>query len=184
MAEEDELPEDELEALADAVGGDDGDGEGDDDLDPLAEEMLKMMEEEGDGDDMGSQEDVDRMMEMEMLKAMEDEGGGGGGGGGFTGGLATGGGGGGGCGGGGIPANIARLMDVNLRVTIELGRTQKTLEDVLNLGEQSLVELDKQVGDPVNVLVNGKLFARGEVVTVSENFGVRITEIMGNVTDL
>jgi len=183
MAEEDELPEDELEALADAVGGDDGDGEGDDDLDPLAEEMLKMMEEEGDGDDMGSQEDVDRMMEMEMLKAMEDEGGGGGGGGGFTGGLATGGGGGGG-GGGGIPANIARLMDVNLRVTIELGRTQKTLEDVLNLGEQSLVELDKQVGDPVNVLVNGKLFARGEVVTVSENFGVRITEIMGNVTDL
>ena len=180
MAEEDELPEDELEALADAVGGDDGDGEGDDDLDPLAEEMLKMMEEEGDGDDMGSQEDVDRMMEMEMLKAMEDEGGGGGGGGGFTGGLATGGGG----GGGGIPANIARLMDVNLRVTIELGRTQKTLEDVLNLGEQSLVELDKQVGDPVNVLVNGKLFARGEVVTVSENFGVRITEIMGNVTDL
>ncbi len=175
MAEEDELPEDELEALADAVDGGEEDG---DELDPLAEEMLKMMEEEGDGDDMGSQEDVDRMMEMEMLKAMEDEGGGGGTG--FSGGLAPAGGG----GSGGIPANIARLMDVNLRVTIELGRTQKTLEDVLNLGEQSLVELDKQVGDPVNVLVNGKLFARGEVVTVSENFGVRITEIMGSVTDL
>jgi flagellar motor switch protein FliN len=183
MAEDDDLPEDELEALADAVGG--GDDEGGDDLDPLAEEMLKMMEEEGGGDDTDSQEDVDRMMEMEMLKAMEDEGGGGGGGGGggdFSGGLAPAGGGGGG--GGGIPANIARLMDVSLRVTIELGRTKKTLEEVLNLGEQSLVELDKQVGDPVNVLVNGKLFARGEVVTVSENFGVRITEIMGNVTDL
>jgi flagellar motor switch protein FliN len=175
MAEDDDLPEDELEALADAVGG--GDDEGGDDLDPLAEEMLKMMDEEGDGDDMGSQEDVDRMMEMEMLKAMEDEGGGGGGGD-FSGGLAPAG------GGGGIPANIARLMDVSLRVTIELGRTKKTLEEVLNLGEQSLVELDKQVGDPVNVLVNGKLFARGEVVTVSENFGVRITEIMGNVTEL
>ena len=52
------------------------------------------------------------------------------------------------------------------------------------MGEQSLVELDKQVGDPVDILVNGKLFARGEVVTVSENFGVRITEIMGSVNEL
>ena len=72
-------------------------------------------------------------------------------------------------------------MDVNLSVTIELGRTRSTMERVLNLGEQSLVELDKQVGDPVDILVNGKIFARGEVVTVSENFGVRITELVTNV---
>ncbi len=180
MAEEDEVSEDELDALADAIGGGD-ENEGGEDLDPLAEEMLKMMEEEGDGDGGGSQEDVDRMMEMEMLKAMEDEGGGGGMD--FSGGLpAVGNSASGGA--AGIPANIARLMDVNMSVTIELGRTRQTLEEVLNLGEQSLVELDKQVGDPVDVLVNGKIFARGEVVTVSENFGVRITEIMGSVSEL
>ena len=86
--------------------------------------------------------------------------------------------------GGGISPSIARLMDVNLSVSIELGRTRHTLEYVLNLGEQSLVELDKQVGEPVDVLVNGKIFARGEVVTVSENFGVRITELVTNVAEL
>ena len=83
-----------------------------------------------------------------------------------------------------IPPNIARLMDVNLNVTIELGRSTQTLEYVLQLGEQSLVELDKQVGEPVDILVNGKIFARGEVVTVSENFGVRITELMAGVSEL
>jgi flagellar motor switch protein FliN len=172
--------EDELESFADAVsgGGDDagGSGVGDvgDDLDPLAEEMLKMMEEEGDSDtDASSQEDVDRVMELEMIKAMEEEGGAGGGldaaAGGLTAGAAQ---------GGGVPPNIARLMDVSMVVSIELGRTDQTLEEVMDLGEQSLVELDKQVGDPVDVLVNGRIFARGEVVTVSESFGVRITELL------
>ena len=93
-------------------------------------------------------------------------------------------GGGGGGAGGGIPTSIQRLMDVSLTVTIELGRCYKPLEDVLTLGEQSLVELDKQVGDPVDILVNNKLFARGEVVTVSENFGVRITELVSRVSDM
>tara|TARA_B100001094_G_scaffold292738_1_gene312156 strand:- start:818 stop:1315 length:498 start_codon:yes stop_codon:yes gene_type:complete len=83
-----------------------------------------------------------------------------------------------------MPVNVARLMDVDLNVTIELGRSRQTMQSVLGLGEQSVVELDKQVGESVDVLVNGKLFARGEVVTVSENFGVRITEILGNVGDL
>ena len=83
-----------------------------------------------------------------------------------------------------MPVNVARLMDVDLNVTIELGRSRQTMQSVLGLGEQSVVELDKQVGESVDVLVNGKLFARGEVVTVSENFGVRITEILGNVADL
>ena len=169
MAEEDDVL-DEADALEEAVTSDEGDGE---ELDPLAEEMLKMMEDEDEGD-MGSQQDVDSMMEMETLKAMEDKGGGGMdlvGGGGAVGASAA----------GGVPASIARLMDVNLSVTIELGRTRYTMERVLNLGEQSLVELDKQVGDPVDILVNGKIFARGEVVTVSENFGVRITELVTDV---
>ena len=176
MAEDDDVLED-ADAFEDAVtSGDDGE-----ELDPLAEEMLKMMEEEGDGeDDMGSQKDVDHMMEMEMLKAMEDEGGGSMDIGGAMGGMAPA----AGAPGGGIPPNIARLMDVNLSVTVELGRTKQTLEHVLNLGEQSLVELDKQVGDPIDILVNGKVFARGEVVTVSENFGVRITELVTSVAKI
>jgi len=169
--EEEEVSGEDLDVLADAVGG----GEGGEDVDPLAGEMLNMMEEEGDGADAGSQEDVDRIMEMEMLKAMEDDSSDGGD---FS--SATAGDGGAAM---GIPANIARLMDVNLSVSIELGRTRETLENVMRLGEQSLVELDKQVGDPVDILVNGKLFARGEVVTVAEKFGVRITEIMGSVNE-
>jgi flagellar motor switch protein FliN len=183
MAEEDDVLDD-LDALEEAVTSEDG---GDDEaMDPLAEEMLKMMEEEGgEEDEQSSQEDVDRMMEMEMLKAMEEEGGAGGleGGGEGLAGLEQSPGG-GGAGGGGIPASIQRLMDVSLTVTIELGRTFKPLEDVLTLGEQSLVELDKQVGDPVDILVNNKLFARGEVVTVSENFGVRITELVSRVSEM
>ena len=75
--------------------------------------------------------------------------------------------------------NVDLLDGLPLMFSIELGRTQQTLETAISLGEQSLIELDKQVGDPVDILLNGKLFARGEVVTVSENFGVRITEIVG-----
>ena len=77
--------------------------------------------------------------------------------------------------------SVVRLMEVPLTVTIELGRTRMILQDVMELGEQSLVELEKSVGEPVDVRVNGRLFARGEVVTVSENFGVRITELVAPV---
>ncbi len=76
--------------------------------------------------------------------------------------------------------NVDLLDDLPVMATIELGRTMRSLEDATSLGEQSLIELDKQVGDPVDILLNGKLFARGEVVTVSENFGVRITEILSH----
>ena len=150
MAEDDDVLEDAV------TSGDDGDGDGEE-LDPLAEDMLKMMKEEGDGDGGGSMDIGGAMGGMEPAA---------------------------GAPGGGIPPNIARLMDVNLSVTVELGRTKQTLEHVLNLGEQSLVELDKQVGDPIDVLVNGKIFARGEVVTVSENFGVRITELVTSVANI
>ena len=77
--------------------------------------------------------------------------------------------------------NIQLLGDVPLTMSIELGRTRRSLDDVHGIGEQSLIEFDKQAGDPVDILLNGKLFARGEVVTVSESFGVRITEIVGQV---
>ena len=73
----------------------------------------------------------------------------------------------------------ARLQEVRVMISMELGRTQKTVSEVLDIGEQSLIELDKSAGEPVNIMVNGRLYARGEVVTVGENFGVRVTEILG-----
>lgn len=70
------------------------------------------------------------------------------------------------------------IMDVTMRVTVELGRTSLTVEEVLTLGPGSVVELNKLAGEPVDVLVNDQLIARGEVVVVDENFGVRVTEIV------
>ena len=77
-----------------------------------------------------------------------------------------------------IKDNISEIGSVQLTMTAELGRTRDTIEKVMEYGDQSLIELDKNVGDPVDILLNGELFARGEVVTVSENFGVRVTEII------
>ncbi|MSP21503.1 MAG: flagellar motor switch protein FliN [Dehalococcoidia bacterium] len=70
------------------------------------------------------------------------------------------------------------LMDVAMRVSVELGRSSLTVEEILELGPGSVVELNKLAGEPVDVLVNERLIARGEVVVVDENFGVRITEII------
>lgn len=74
-------------------------------------------------------------------------------------------------------SGIDMLMDVVLDVSIELGRTTMSIKDILALGVGSVIELDKMVGDPVDILVNNKLIAKGEVVVVDENFGVRITSI-------
>ena len=69
------------------------------------------------------------------------------------------------------------LLDVPMQVTVELGRTQLRIRDVLELVPGSIVELDKLAGGPVDVLVNGKQIARGEVVVIDEEFGVRITDV-------
>jgi len=74
--------------------------------------------------------------------------------------------------------NIDLLMDVELPVSIELGRTKMNIADILALGPGSIVELDKLVGEPVDLLVNQKCVARGEVVVVEESFGLRITQLM------
>lgn len=76
------------------------------------------------------------------------------------------------------PQPIDMLMDVSMRVSVELGRSSLTVEEVLELGPGSVVELNKLAGEPVDILVNDRLIARGEVVVVDENFGVRITEII------
>ena len=82
------------------------------------------------------------------------------------------------AGGMGAPANINLIMDVPLEVTVELGRTKKAISDVLDFSPGTIIELDKIAGEPVDVLVNGKLVARGEVVVIEESFGVRVTEII------
>ena len=76
---------------------------------------------------------------------------------------------------------IELLSDVDLHVKIELGRTQMLVEDVLKLGEGSVVELDKLAGDPVDVYVNDRLVARGEVLVLNDNFCIRISEIVTNL---
>ena len=80
--------------------------------------------------------------------------------------------------GGAAPASIDMLMDVPLRVTVELGRTQMSVRQVLDLQNGAVVELDRMAGEAVDVLVNDKLMARGEVVVVDDKFGIRITEIV------
>ena len=74
--------------------------------------------------------------------------------------------------------NISLLMDVPLKLTVELGRTTKLVKEILALAPGSVVELDKLAGEAVDILVNEKLIAKGEVVVIDENFGVRITEII------
>ena len=74
-------------------------------------------------------------------------------------------------------SNLAALLDVQLPVSIRFGETEMLLEDVIKLGVGSVIELNSAVDDPVELVVNGRCFARGEVVTVDGFYGVRITEI-------
>ena len=74
--------------------------------------------------------------------------------------------------------NLNLLLDIPLQVTVELGRTKRTVKDILELTSGSIIELDKLAGEPVDILVNNRQIAKGEVVVIDENFGVRITEIL------
>ncbi len=80
--------------------------------------------------------------------------------------------------------NPVSLDDTPITVSAELGRSRITLDRALQVTNQSLIELDKSVGDPVDIRINGCLYARGEVVTVSESFGVRITELIDSETGI
>ncbi len=81
-----------------------------------------------------------------------------------------------------VGASTARsidfVLDLPLRVTVELGRTKMVVNDLLQLAQGSIVELEKPAGEPLEILVNDKLIARGEVVSVNEKFGIRVTEII------
>ena len=74
--------------------------------------------------------------------------------------------------------NIGLIMDVPLEVTVELGRTRKSISEILDFTPGTIIELDKIAGEPIDVLVNGKFVAKGEVVVIEESFGVRVTEII------
>lgn len=74
--------------------------------------------------------------------------------------------------------NLQLILDIPLRVTVELGRTKMPVNELLNLGQGSVIELSKLAGEPMEVLVNDKLIARGEAVVVNEKFGVRLTDII------
>lgn len=77
--------------------------------------------------------------------------------------------------------NLDFILDIPLKVSVELGRTQVVIKDLLQLGQGSVLELDKLAGEPLEVLVNGKLVARGEVVVVNEKFGIRLTDIISPI---
>ncbi|ERN53304.1 flagellar motor switch phosphatase FliY [Alkalihalophilus marmarensis] len=74
--------------------------------------------------------------------------------------------------------NLSMLLDIPLQVTVELGRTKRSIKEILELGQGSIIELDKLAGEPVDILVNQKLIAKGEVVVIEESFGVRVTDIV------
>lgn len=77
--------------------------------------------------------------------------------------------------------NLDFILDIPLKVSVELGRTRVVVKDLLQLGQGSVLELDKLAGEPLEVLVNGKLVARGEVVVVNEKFGIRLTDIISPI---
>ncbi len=74
--------------------------------------------------------------------------------------------------------NLDLILDIPLRVTVELGRSRMVVSELLNLGQGSVIELNKLAGEPMEILVNDKLVARGEAVVVNEKFGVRLTDII------
>jgi flagellar motor switch protein FliN len=77
----------------------------------------------------------------------------------------------------GVLGNLELVKDVKLDITVELGRTNLPLKEVLQLAEKSIIKLDRLAGEPVDLLVNGRLIAKGEVVVIGSNFGVKVTQV-------
>lgn len=77
-----------------------------------------------------------------------------------------------------LPRNLDFLLDVNLQVSVEVGRSRMSIQDLLQLGQGSVIELSKLAGEPLDIYINERLVARGEAVIVNEKFGVRITDII------
>ena len=171
--QDDQIEEEMLRMMQEESGGDDG-AAGEDGETGAEAEMLAAMQAEMAGEDDTSTEGDGNAVEDQMLQAMMSETGADPGqtqaamqqGMGFLpGGVDP------------TPSGVGRLLDVKLSVSIELGRTKEPISTVLEWTEGSLIELSKVSGEAVDVLINGKAFAKGKVVTIAENFGVRITEL-------
>jgi len=80
-----------------------------------------------------------------------------------------------------LPQNIELVMDVILDVTVELGKTHKSIKGILELTHGSIIQLNNMAGDPVDLMVNGKLIAKGEIVVIDESYGIRITTILSPI---
>lgn len=174
MAEEN-APDEDVEAamlrmMQEEIGGEETPSANTED-DAMAEMAAAMAGESGDTGDVGN---IDDMLEQEMLRAMQTDSGdssdvspfsG------FSGGGQQ-------TASGNTPQGIERLSDVDVNVTVELGGTSLDIKDIMAWTRDSILELEPMESDPVDVLVNGKLFARGEVVVVGDTFGVRIIELV------
>ena len=159
--------------MGDLLGGGSGGGGGDDlNLDSLL----------GGGGDSGGGMGLDQDALNALAGAVGGGGFGGGGGGGGGGRAPAASSSGGGRSRGDRTENVDLLLDVTLRFSVELGRTQMYIKDVLNLGESSIVELDKNVGDEVDILINDRLFGRGRLIVLDEFFGVQLTHIIDPLT--
>lgn len=75
--------------------------------------------------------------------------------------------------------NMELIMNVPLNVSVEIGKTKRKIKDIMEFSQGTVIELEKQAGAPVDIVVNGQLIARGDVVVIDDNFGVRVTEIVG-----
>jgi len=174
MADENTPNEDDVKAEMMRMMQEETGGEGEDGEEDIMAAMAAAVGEDA-GEDIGDG-NIDEMLEAEMLKAMQTDTGeaASSGGGGASGLMAL--------GGGMMPASapegIERLSDVDVFVTVEIGGTQIPIKDIMEWTCDSIVELDPMEEDPVEVLVNGKLFALGEVVVVDDTFGVRIIELV------
>ncbi|MBF0273720.1 MAG: flagellar motor switch protein FliN [Nitrospinae bacterium] len=80
------------------------------------------------------------------------------------------------------PGKLNVLLDINLQLTVELGRSKMLINDLLQLGQGSVIELSKLIGEPLDILINDSIIAKGEVVVVNEKFGVRLTEVSSKAT--
>lgn len=159
------------EASADAApASESGDSAEDEMMQMMQQAMTESQEEAG----ASASAPTDQVLEMEMLKAMQGD---------DASGVAapfqafpapadT----------ESVSTGLSRILDVDVKMTVELGSNHVPIKDILLWGEGTVVELERMEREPVDVLVNGKLFARGEVVVVGETFGVKITELLNGIT--
>ena len=83
-----------------------------------------------------------------------------------------------------MPGNMDLLMEVPMNVCVEIGKTKKKMKEIMNFSQGTIIPIDKQAGAPVDITVNGQLIARGDVIVIDDNFGVRITELVNSKNNL